>query len=202
MPPGPVGQTRRRHVTGEAAGEIRRGEEEHLLDLEWARHLAYETVADTINGIAAGTPASGGSPDAARDAASRQVCAALPNQLRWQAGRDPVQHWRSVYGQLVAVTRERDEVSHWHDMPSAPVLDPAEKRKLGLPEHDELWRYVPGRTDVGKHPSEPLVRARFGALAGTETPGPQGTPGPAAPSVGTGSAAESPNRREPPRPEI
>lgn len=183
MPPGEAGQTRHKDVTPAASDEIRRGEEEHLLDLEWARHLAYDTVAETINRVAAGPPATGATADDARRAASQAVRSALPPQAQWPDGRVPIQHWRWLYGQLVAVTRERDRPNRYHDMTTQIVLDPAEKRRLNVPVGDELQRYLAGTTKVGQHASEPEVRARYDSLAtgggGTSggSPGAGGTPG-------------------------
>jgi hypothetical protein len=37
-----------RYVSDAASNEIKAGEEEHLTDLEWARHLAYDQVADAV----------------------------------------------------------------------------------------------------------------------------------------------------------
>jgi hypothetical protein len=60
------------------------------------------------------------------------------------------------------VTIERDQ-NHWHDLTGAFVLDPAEKRRLGVPARDELVRYI-GGTEIGLHPPADLVRARFASL--------------------------------------
>jgi len=64
---------------------------------------------------------------------------------------------------MAHVTIERDQAG-WHAMTSGFVLDPAEKRALGVPVGDELTRYV-GGPQIGQHPSAPLVRARFAELS-------------------------------------
>jgi hypothetical protein len=154
-----------RHVTPAAADEIKRGEEEHLLDLEWARHLAYDQVADAVNRAAAAGPASGATSDEARQAAMFQVRSAVPEKARWPAGTDPITHWRRVYGQLVAVTRERDQPNRWHNISTEIVMEPAVKRQLHVPVSHELRRYIAGTTQVGQHQSDPLVNARYQSLA-------------------------------------
>jgi hypothetical protein len=161
--PGPTGQQRHLHVTDDMADLIRRGEEEHLADLEWARHLSYDAAAAVVNAAAESEPPAGRTPAAARSLAVEEVRAALPAPLRWADGEDPGLRWRRTYSRLAHVTIERDE-NHWHDLTSAFVLDPAEKRRLGVPAGDELTRYV-GGTEVGQHPSAALVRARFAELA-------------------------------------
>ena len=160
--PGPTDQQRHKDVTAPMSDLIRRGEEEHLLDLEWARHLSYDTVADTINRVAAGAPATGDSAEAARRAATNAVRSALPAQLRWADGQDEGLVWRRAYSRLAHVTIERDD-NGWHNLTSGFVLDPAEKRRLGVPEADELTRYV-GGTQIGQHKPEQVVRARFDEL--------------------------------------
>jgi hypothetical protein len=169
--PTATGMAVHRDVTPAASDEIRRGEEEHLLDLEWARHLAYDQVADAVNRVAGSGPSTGATGDEARSAAMAQVRSAVPPQARWQDGVDPITHWRRVYGQLVAVTRERDQPNRWHNMSTAIVMEPAEKRRLGVPVADELLRYMAGTTQVGQHPAGPLVQDRYNSLAA----GPAGT---------------------------
>ena len=158
------GQPRHVDVTPEMSNLIRRGEEEHLLDLEWARHLSYDRAASAVNAAAESEPPVAASAGEARRLAAEQVRAALPAQLRWGHGADPVRPWIRAYSRMAHVTIERDQ-SRWHDMTSAFVLDPAEKRRLGVPEGDELTRYV-GGPQIGQHPSAPLVRARFAELEG------------------------------------
>ncbi len=163
IPPGPTGQQRHLDVTPAMSDLIRVGEGEHLADLEWARHLSYDRAAAAVNALAdQGAPAAR-TAEAARQAASRAVCAALPAQLRWRAGGDPVGPWVRAYSQLAAMTVQRD-ANHWHDITSAFVLDPADKRRLGVPVEDEVTRYVSG-PGIGRHPSAPLVRGRFAELA-------------------------------------
>lgn len=172
--PTSTGMAVHRHVTTAAADEIRRGEEEHLLDLEWARHLAYDRVADAVNRVAGSAPATGATAAEARSAALQQVRSAVPGQARWPDGVEPITHWRRIYGRLVAITQERDRPNRWHNMNTEIVMDPAAKRRLGVPVADELLRYIAGTTQVGQHPSEPLVQARYDSLpvgpAGTATP--------------------------------
>ena len=208
MSVGPVGQARHRDVTPAASDEIRRGEEEHLLDLEWARHFAYDTTADTINTVAAGPPATGATADEARQAACQAVRSALPLQARWPDGTAPIMHWRRLYGQLVAVTRERDTPNRWHSMSTQLVIDPAEKRGLNIPAEDDLYRYIAGSTQVGQHASEAQVRGRYDSLGTAGGGGAAGAPGGSSPGgVGTGSGAAgvgptappTSSAREPPR---
>jgi hypothetical protein len=172
--PTATGMIVHRNVTPAASDEIRRGEEEHLLDLEWARDLAYDRVADAVNRVAASGPATGATADEARRAAMQQVRSAVPGQARWPDGVDPIMHWRRIYGQLVAVTRERDQPNRWHNITTGILSDPAEKRRLGIPSADELRIYMAGTTQVGQHPSGPLVQGRYNSLplgpAGTATP--------------------------------
>ncbi|HYN68787.1 MAG TPA: hypothetical protein VEX41_01085 [Candidatus Eisenbacteria bacterium] len=162
LDPGAAGQERHLHVTADASSLIRQGEDEHLLDLEWARHLSYDRAAAAVNAVAASPPTP--APDAAeaRRRARRQVQDALPRQLRSAPGADPVAPWIQAYSRLAQATHERDNQG-WHDLTSAFVLDPQEKRRLGVPEHHELKRYTraPG---IGKHPSAELMRARFNEL--------------------------------------
>ena len=216
MSPDAVGQARHRDVTPAASDEIKDGEEEHLLDLEWARHFAYDTTADTINTVAAGPPSTGATAEQAREAACQAVRSALPAQARWPDGTEPITHWRRLYGQLVSVTRERDTPKRWHSISTEIVMDPAEKRRLNLPVADGLYRYVAGSTQVGAHPSEAQVRARYDSLGGTAAPtggattgGGSGTGGGAATGggsstggAGTGSGTTAPptsSAREAPR---
>lgn len=161
--PTATGMAVHRHVTSAASDEIKRGEEEHLLDLEWARHYAYDQVADAINRVAASGPATGATADEARRAALYNVRAAVPGQARWPDGVDPITHWRRTYGRLVGVTRERDSPNRWHNMNTEIVMDPGAKQQLGVPTADELLRYIAGTTQVGQHPSAPLVEARYTA---------------------------------------
>jgi hypothetical protein len=176
--PTATGMVVHRHVTAAASDEIRRGEEEHLLDLEWARDLAYDRVADAVNRVAGSGPATGATAEAARRAALQQIRSAVPGQARWPDGVDPIMHWRRIYGQLVAITRERDSPNRWHNINTEIVMDEAAKRRLGVPVADELLRYIAGTTQVGQHPSGPLVQARYNSLplgpAGTPTPANQG----------------------------
>lgn len=160
---GEGGQQRHLDVTPEMSTLIRQGEEEHLTDLEWARYLSYERVAATINAVAEAEPPVAGSAAEARRLAAAQVCQALPPQLRWTSGQDPLGRWLRAYSRLAHVTIERD-TNDWHDMTTAFILDPAEKRRLGLPVEHELRRYM-GGPEIGRHPSAPLVRARFAELA-------------------------------------
>jgi hypothetical protein len=159
---GPTGQQRHVDVTADMAEVIRQGEDEHLLDLEWARHLSYDRAAASVNAAAASESPAGDSPAAARRLAADQVRADLPPQLRWADGEDPFRTWTRAYSRLAHVTIERDE-SGWHAMTSAFVLEAAEKQRLGVPVADELTRYV-GGPQIGQHPSAPLVRARFDEL--------------------------------------
>jgi hypothetical protein len=172
--PTSTGMAVHRHVTSAASGEIRRGEEEHLLDLEWARDLAYDRVADAVNRVAASGPASGATADEARRAAMQRVRSEVPGQARWPDGVEPITHWRRIYGQLVAITRERDSPNRWHNIDTEIVMDAAAKRRLSVPAADELLRYIAGTTQVGQHPSGPLVQGRYNSLplgpAGTATP--------------------------------
>jgi hypothetical protein len=156
------GQQQHLLVTQQMSEVIRQGEAEHLLDLEWARHLSYDRAAAAINAAADSDGPVAATPDAARQGAEAQVCAALPPQLRWARGTDPVRPWVRAYSRMAHVTIERDEAG-WHAMTSAFVLDPAEKRAVGVPIGDELTRYV-GGPQVGQHPSAPLVRERFAEL--------------------------------------
>ena len=156
-----TGMAVHRHVTSAASDEIKRGEEEHLLDLEWARHLAYDQVGDAINRVAASGPVTGATSDEARRVALFSVRSAVPAQARWPDGADPIMHWRRTYGRLVAVTRERDSPNRWHNMSTEIVMDPQAKQQLGVPEADELRRYIAGTTQVGQHPSAPLVEGRY-----------------------------------------
>jgi hypothetical protein len=189
MTAGPVGQARHRDVTGPASDEIRRGEEEHLLDLEWARDLAYDRTADAINRVAASAPATGATAEQARAAAVDAVRSALPGQLRWQPGVDPGLHFRRVYGALVGATRSRDSQG-WHNMTSGIVADPAENRRLHLPPGDELWRYVAGSTQVGSHPTPALLQATYNGLpAGPASSGQPAGQAPTAPAGPTGAAS-------------
>jgi hypothetical protein len=169
--PTATGMPVKRDVTAAASDEIKRGEEEHLMDLEWARHLAYDQVADAVNRVAGTGPFSGTTAEQARQAACQAVRTAVPPQARWPTGVDPITHWRRVYGQLVAVTRERDDPNRWHSMTSGFIHDPAEKRRLGVPNTTELVRYMAGTTQVGQHPSEAEVRGRYATLPA----GPAGT---------------------------
>lgn len=162
--PGPTGQQRHVHVTPPMSDVIRAGEQEHLLDLEWARHLSYDRAAATVNAVAEAQPPVGETPAAARQLAAREVRSALPSQLRWAEGEDPVRPWVRAYSRLAHVTIERDQ-NRWHDMTSAFVLDPAEKRRLGVPVQDELTTYV-GGPKIGEHPPAQLVRGRFAELTG------------------------------------
>lgn len=159
---GPTGQQRHVDVSPDLSELIRKGEEEHLLDLEWIRHLTYDRAAAAVNAVAGGEPPIVDSPAAAARAAADQVRQALPPQLRWPEGEDPFRRWAHAYGRLVHATVERDE-SGWHNVASAAILDPGEKRKLGVSEQDEVLRYV-DRSQIGKHPSAALVRARFSEL--------------------------------------
>jgi hypothetical protein len=159
--PTPDGTPRVRDVTKAASAEIKAGEEEHLMDLEWARHYAYDQVADAVNRAAASGPLTGKTPDDAKAVAMYRVRSEVPDKARWPDAKQPIAHWRRLYGQLVAVTIERDKVNKWHDMSGGPIFDPAERKKLGVPKGSELWRYVAGSTQVGKHPSEPEVTARY-----------------------------------------
>lgn len=160
--PGPTGQERHIDVTPEMSNLIRQGEEEHLLDLEWARHLSYDRAAAAVNAVSASGSPVADSPAAARQRAAEAVRSELPAQLRWRDGDDYLGPWLRAYSRLAHVTIERDQ-SHWHDMTSAFVLDPAEKRRLGVPVADELTRYM-GGPEIGQHPSAPLARARFSEL--------------------------------------
>jgi hypothetical protein len=100
---------------------------------------------------------------------------------------DPITHWRRTYGQLVAVTRERDQPNRWHNISTEIVMEPRTKRQLGVPEAHELRRYITGTTQVGQHPSGPLVEARYNSL--TSEP------------LGTGPTAQNPfSQPIPPRP--
>jgi len=157
------GQQSQVHVTPDMSDVIRQGEDEHLLDLEWARHLSYDRAASAVNAAAEAPAPVAATPEAARRLAERQVCAALPPALRWPLGSDPVRPWIRAYSRMAHVTIERDQAG-WHSMTSAFVLDPAEKRALGVPVGDELTRYV-GGPQIGRHPSAPLVRARFAELS-------------------------------------
>jgi hypothetical protein len=158
-----------RDVTPAASDEIKRGEEEHLLDLEFARDFAYDRVADAVNRVSAGGPATGKSAAEAKQNAMDQVRGEVPAQSRWPDGVDPVLHWRRLYGKLVAVTRDRD-TNGWHNMSSEFVLDDVAKKKLGVPKEDELVRYRAGTTQVGKHPSGPEVQARYDGLPAGPAP--------------------------------
>lgn len=159
--PTPDGTPRDRDVTKPASSEIKAGEEEHLLDLEWARHFAYDQVADAVNRAAASGPLIGKTPDDAKAVAMYRVRSEVPDKARWPDAKQPIAHWRHLYGQLVAVTVDRDKVNKWHDMSGGPIFDPAEKKRLGVAKGHELWRYVAGSTQVGKHPSEAEVTARY-----------------------------------------
>lgn len=160
--PGPRGQQRHLHVTDEMSDLVRRGEEEHLLDLEWARHLSYDRAAAAINAAAEAPPPPAPSPAEARSRALERVRAGLPRALQWAPREDAGLRWRRAYSRLAHVTIERDQ-NHWHDLTSAFVLDPAEKRSLGVPESDELTRYI-GGTEIGLHPPAELLRARLDEL--------------------------------------
>ena len=156
------GQQQHLLVTQQMSEVIRQGEQEHLLDLEWARHLSYDRAAAAINAAAESDGPVAPTPEAARERAEAEVCTALPAPLRWTRGTDPGRPWVRAYSRMAHVTIERDEAG-WHAMTSAFVLDPAEKRAAGVPVGDELTRYV-GGPQIGEHPSAPLVRARFAAL--------------------------------------
>jgi hypothetical protein len=157
------GQAVHLHVTREAAGEIREGEREHLMDMEWARHLSVDRAAEVVNELATQDAPTAATAPEARAATLDWVRSHLPGPLRWPSGSTAFRHWIRVYGQLKAVTDERDS-SGSHDMASQFVLDPAAKRRLGVPVEDELRRYVAGSTRVGTLGSEEAVRARYDAL--------------------------------------
>ena len=190
-PPTATGMAVHRDVTGAASDEIKRGEEEHLLDLEWARHLAYDQVADAVNRVAASGPVTGATADEARRVALYNVRSAVPAQARWPDGVDPIMHWRRTYGRLVAVTRERDSPNRWHNMSTAIVMEPQEKQRLGVPVEDELLRYIAGTTQVGQHPSAPLVEGRYASQT-VEPLGQSPTGQPASPSSQVPADAFSP----------
>jgi len=158
------GQTVHVHVTDAAADEIRRGEEEHLMDMEWARHLSVDRASEVVNDLASKEAPTGATADEARTAAQAWVRDRLPAQLRWPDGTRPFPHWVRAYGSLKRVTDERDS-NGWHDLTTQIVLSPAEKRRLGVPVEDELRRYVAGTTQIGDHPAEATVRARWDSLA-------------------------------------
>ncbi|HYN69257.1 MAG TPA: hypothetical protein VEX41_03490 [Candidatus Eisenbacteria bacterium] len=164
----PETEGRRRHgyVSDEVSGVIRAGEEEHLADLEWARHLTYDTVVAAINGLTAGGAAVADSPDIATQATRDAVRSALPPQLRWPDGIEPDKRWRDAYASLVGVTRGRDKAG-WHFVPAETIRIPAEeeklKKQLGVPAEDELRRYT-DRSEIGSHDSEAIVPAAFDAL--------------------------------------
>jgi hypothetical protein len=159
--PTATGLARERHVTQAASNEIKAGEEEHLSDLEWARHLAYDQVSDAVNRAASSGPLTGSTADDAKAVAMYRVRSEVPDKARWPDGTPPITHWRRLYGRLVAVTQERDSPNKWHSMSSEFVLDAAEKKKLGVPKEHELVRYRAGTTEVGKHPSDAVVNARY-----------------------------------------
>lgn len=159
---GPTGQRRHLHVTEEMSELVQRGEQEHLLDLEWARHLSYDRAAAAVNAAAEAPAAPRPTPEAARAAALETVRAGLPGALRWAPGEDPGLRWRRAYSRLAHATIERDQ-NGWHNLTSAFVLDPGEKRRLGVPVDDEVTRYI-GGTEIGEHPPAELLRARFAEL--------------------------------------
>jgi hypothetical protein len=201
--PTPTGLAVHRHVTPAASSEIKRGEEEHLMDLEFARDLAYDRIADAVNRVAAGGPVTGASSAEARTNAMNAVRNAVPAPSRWADGVDPITHWRRTYGQLVAVTRERDS-NGWHNISTEIVMDPAVKRRLGLPVAHELLRYMAGTTQVGQHgaPGE-LVQNRYNSLpAGGAAAAPtqsQGQPAAPGPTSGNSANPSPPGDYEPPK---
>jgi hypothetical protein len=146
---------------------VRDGEAEHLLDLEWARHLTYDTVVETINALAAGEPPLADSPENARKLACQQLRSALPPQLRWEEGQSPAARWDAVYTELEKVTHARDK--GWHNVPDetirSPDVESELKQRLGVPADDRL-REFNHRGEIGKHPPEEIVPARFAKLSG------------------------------------
>jgi len=200
--PTSTGMAVHRHVTPAASSEIKRGEEEHLMDLEWARDLAYDRIADAVNRVAAGGPITGPSSADARSNAMNAVRTAVPPPSRWADGVDPITHWRRTYGQLVAVTRERDS-NRWHNISTEIVMDAAVKRRLGLPVADELLRYIAGTTQVGQHgaPGQ-LVQDRYNGLPAGGAAAPaqqQGQPAAPAPTAGNSGNPSPPGDYEPPK---
>lgn len=153
------------YLSEKVSGIVREGEMEHLLDLEWARHLTYDTAAETVNALAAAEPPVADSPDAARALACQQLRAALPAQLRWADGQSPNAKLEAVYGSLEQVTHSRDR--GWHNVPDetirAPHVEADMKERLGIPKEDRL-REFNHRGEIGKHPPEVIVPARFAKL--------------------------------------
>ena len=123
----------------------KRGEEEHLLDLEWARHLAYDQVADAVNRAATAGPASGATSDEARQAAmfQRPLGGARQGAL---AGRHRSDH---TLASRLRPTRRGDTGAR----PAQPLAQHQHRDRDGaggqaqlhVPVSDELRRYIAGR---------------------------------------------------------
>jgi len=182
--PTATGVAQDRYVSDAASNEIKAGEEEHLTDLEWARHLAYDQVADAVNRAAASGPLTGTSAEDAKAVAMYRVRSEVPDKARWPSELEPITHWRRLYGRLVAVTRERDTVNKWHNITTDGTATASEKKKLGVPDDHLLLSYVAGTTQVGKHKSEEIVKARYDTQAAEPMGNPPAsmfTPAPAKP---------------------
>jgi hypothetical protein len=100
---------------------LRRGEQEHLADLDRAYALTYKLITDTINSMAA----MSFGPAPTRQEAENLAKAALAKRLPKQLGANP-RNWAAVLDRLLLQTKKRDR-SGWHAVTVGPSLTEGSK---------------------------------------------------------------------------
>ena len=58
----------------------------------------------------------------------------------------------------------RRDGEHWHSMARRLITDPREKRGHHIPTREVGYELLPGRNEIGQHPTEPLVQGRLSLL--------------------------------------
>lgn len=144
-------------VSEEWSGRLLQGEEEHVDDTDRAWAMTWGRVAAAINEMAAGTPFTGATADAARASAWQAFRGRLPEALR-PAGDAPTPEaqeakWgaedrETIFAKLMRETKRARDISGWH------TPDQNLKAMEGDNRVDEL---SVGHARIGEVPSQRLM---------------------------------------------
>lgn len=153
-------------ISPQLSDTIRRGEVEHVDDHSYAHLLVSQRISQILYRLVAVAKPQAATAQAAVGCAWRWFRSALPSELRWDVATGTGRLgfvWLQRQNTLGGATMRRDD-EHWHSMTRQLITDPREKRRHRIPTGESGYELLPGRNEIGRHPTEPLVQEQLPSL--------------------------------------
>ncbi|MGH3767657.1 MAG: hypothetical protein ACRDS0_10225 [Pseudonocardiaceae bacterium] len=153
-------------ISPQVSDLIRRGEAEHVDDHSYAHLLVSQRISQILYQLTSAPKPQAATSEAALECTWRWFRSALPPELRWDLAAGTgrlVFGWLQRQNTLGGVTMRRDS-ERWHSMGRRQITKPGEKRGHRIPTGEVGYELLPGRNEIGQHPTEPLVQAQLPSL--------------------------------------